>query len=180
MSNGLNLAQIKLQCGLNQRLAVSSRTSVSDFDILWHLLINFTDGAHGGRKRASVVITIEGIQKRAVLSDKSNLRRSGTGIHTEEALAVVIAKTAFFYCMLLMAFGEDRILLFRGKQRIHTLDLKIHLDALCQAVNHLGDRRNGGVCLYIHGSTDGSKQMRVLWCNDMLIGQMKRADKCLF
>ena len=45
--------------------------------------------------------------------------------------AVVFAKISLLYSVLFMTHCEIFIFFFRSKQRIHTLDLKIHLPELC-------------------------------------------------
>ena len=68
--------------------------------------INILDRTDRGRERASVVVTVEGVQQRTVLTDQGNFRCGGTCIDTEVAVSLIRSQICGFYMMSVVACTE--------------------------------------------------------------------------
>ena len=68
--------------------------------------INILDRTDCSRERASVVIAVEGVQQRTVLTDQGNFRCGGTCINTEVAVSFIRSQICGFYMMSIVACTE--------------------------------------------------------------------------
>ena len=68
--------------------------------------INILDRTDRGRERASVVVAVEGVQQRTVLTDQGNFRCGGTCIDTEVAVSLIRSQICGFYMMSVVACTE--------------------------------------------------------------------------
>ena len=75
MRNGLNLALIKKERCLDQRLSITGRTCISNLRIFRKFRINFLNRTDCSLEWASVVVAVERIQKTSVLSYQCSLCR---------------------------------------------------------------------------------------------------------
>ena len=76
-----------------------------------------------------------------------------------------------------MARKEGVIVCLSRKQRFHTLDLKLHLDAGGELIDHVIEG-NGHVLLCVHRRADCGEQMRVIRSDDVVLIEVQRPDKC--
>ena len=113
-------------------------------------------GTHGGGKGTAVIAAVERIQQSTVLTHESHFCGGGTGIDTQITVPVVSGEISFFHGMDTVTLGKFRIFGFILKQRLHTLDLKIHLDSFGKPVAEFFDI-HGHIGLAVHGSSDGGK-----------------------
>ena len=178
VGNGLDLALIQHEGGLQQGLAVSGGAGVGDGAVCGKKILDLLHGADGCRQRAAVVVAVEVIKKGSVLADQGQLCGGGTGVNSQEALSVITAKIALLYGMARMVAAEGLILFLAAEQGLHPLDFLAHLHAGGQAGDQI---RYGlrGLLIGIHGRAQGSEQMGVIRCDDLGFAQIQGPDKGL-
>ena len=155
MRNSFHLPFVQKESCLDQRLAVSGRAGVSDLGSPGKLLINFLDRPDGGGKGISVVIAVKRIQQGAVLTYQGCLGGGGACVDPQVAVALIGGKVSGLYIVLALAAVEFFVILLGGKEGVHTVYFKIHLDGSRETVSHAGDADTRGVRLYIQGRADG-------------------------
>ena len=69
--------------------------------------INILDRTDRSRERASVVVAVEGVQQRTVLTDQGNFCCGGTCIDTEVAVPFVRSQICGLYMMSVVACAES-------------------------------------------------------------------------
>ena len=69
--------------------------------------INILDRTDRSRERASVVIAVEGVQQRTILTDQGNFRCGGTCIDTKVAVSFVRSQICGLYMMSVVACAES-------------------------------------------------------------------------
>ncbi len=81
---------------------------------------------------------------------------------------------------MVYAVAGQKGVIFRPvpKQRLHALDLRRHADAVFQPVDQFV-QRHGHVVFAVHRRAQGREEVRVFRGNDLIAGQVKRADKRL-
>ncbi len=88
----LDFAVIQHQCSLDQGFTIARRAGVDDGSTGRQEPINLLNGTYRCGKRTAVIITVEGIQERAVLADKSNLGGRRAGVDAEKCLTLIGSK----------------------------------------------------------------------------------------
>ena len=78
--------------------------------------------------------------------------------------------------MPVVTCAESVVFFLAGKQRIHTGNLKFHLDAVRETVAER-DERGCLARLVVQRGTDHREQMRILRCDGVFIVQIQGADK---
>ena len=111
-----------------------------DFYFLRELLINILDGCYGGAKRVAFVIVVEGIEQSPVFTHKSRLGGGRACVDSKECLSLIGSHILNRNLMLVMAVNKCMIIGLCGKQRLHTLHFKFHLNPPGKAVLHFLDR----------------------------------------
>ena len=144
-----------------------------------HLSVNLLNRADGGRQRISVIVAVEGIQKRAVLADERRLRGGRSGVNAEVAVALVGREISGSDVILALAFIKLLVLRLVGKERLHTRNLKVHLHRLLEALLHRAQFDGGGVPGRGHRGAHRREEMGVLRHDRMLIVELQGADECL-
>ena len=134
MGDGLHLALVQHQGGFDQRLAVACGAGIGDAGRVRHLLIDLLDSPDGGGQGASVVVAVEGIQKRAVFAHHGRFGSGRTGVDAQIAVALICRKIGGCYVVDALAFQERIIFLLAGEQGLHAGHLKIHLHAGIQTL----------------------------------------------
>ena len=69
------------------------------------------------------------------------------------------------------------VIRFLFKERLHTLNFRIHTDAGPEPVDEIGDSEFCCILPAAEGGADGSKEMRVLRLDDLVTMQVQGADK---
>ena len=90
--------------------------------------INILDRTDRSRERASVVVAVEGVQQRTILTDQSNFRCGGTCIDTEVAVSFVSSQIAFFTSCPSWRVGKHRILPDLEKADPVRCNFEFHMD----------------------------------------------------
>ncbi len=80
-------------------------------------------------------------------------------------------KGSFGYLVTVVSFGKFLIILLGGKEGLHTLYLKGHLDLPGELVFH-NRKRQTNLFLCIHGRTHGSEKVRIFCFDGMLLIQL--------
>ena len=83
---------------------------------------------------------VEGVQKSTVFSDQSGFRGGRTGIDSKVGITVVAGKITNRHLMLCMAVLKFIVICFTGKERLHTLNFKVHFNMGIQLFLHLTER----------------------------------------
>ena len=177
MRNRLNFSLVQKKCCFNQCLAITGRTCISNSGIFRKFWINLLNWADCCFQWASVIITVERIQKTSILAYQSCLSRSGTCIDTEITVPLIRSKITCSNFIRWLAFIKLLIVLFCCKQRIHTLYFEIHFNGMTESVFQFC-QRNSNIFLCIQCRTDCCEQMRILRYNRMFIIQLQCTDEC--
>lgn len=89
MGHGLYLAVIQQKSSFHQRFAVTSGTGAYDLHAFGQERVDLLQGTDRCLQGASVVTGIERVQQGSIFTYQSNLRGGGTGIDTQESLALI-------------------------------------------------------------------------------------------
>ena len=178
VGDGLHLALIQHKSRLDQRLAVSGGTGVGNMGGIWHLRIDFLDGADGGGQRIPLVVAVERVEQRSVFTHHRRFGGGGAGIDAQITAALVGGKIRSGHIVDTLTLQEGIILFLGGKQGLHAGNLKIDGYAGAQLLRqilqrHLGFRSG------VHGGADGCEQMGIVRHDGVLRIQLQRADKGL-
>ena len=128
MGYRLDFSLVQHQGRLDQCFTVTGRAGADDRRAVRKKFVNFLHGLDRRFQRTSVVVVIEGIQKRSVFSDESDFGRRGTGIDSEEDISFVIGKISLFHGMIVVACRKVFVFFFRSKQWFHTGHFKFHMN----------------------------------------------------
>ena len=145
VSDGFDLAFVEHQRRLQKRLTVAGGAGVGDVHIFGDQFADLRDRADRRRERITVVGTVETVEQATFFGDQRHLRRGGTGVDAEEAIALISRQIVAFYTIILEACAEAVVLLLIAEQGLHTLNFEIHLDALRQTLDQV-------LCVQDHGS----------------------------
>ena len=142
VGDGLHLAFVQHERGLDERLAVAGGAGVYDLHVLRELFVDLFDGADCRAQRISIVIMVEGIEEGSVLADQGRLGGGGTGVDAEEGFSPVGGQILHRYLMFRVA--GDEFLVFRvcREERIETFHLDLHFHFLFQTVLQLAKGHN--------------------------------------
>ena len=179
MGDGLHLALVELEGGLQECLTVTSGAAVGDACVGWQQVPDFLHGLDGRRDRRSLVVCIELVEKLALLGHEGQLRRGGAGIDAEEDIAVICTEVGCLYARLRMTLREFLILSLAMEERVHTLDLGIHLDAVTELLDERRDGYRFRVLRAVQTGADRCEEMAVLRLDDLITLQMEGADEGL-
>ncbi len=101
MGDGLHLALIQLEGGLQQCFAVARGAGPGNAGVLWQLLPDFLDGADGRGDGRAVIIRIELVQQLSGVGNQCQLGGGGAGVDAEEDIPMAVGKLSC--CHLILA-----------------------------------------------------------------------------
>ena len=140
------------------------------------LAVNILDRTDSRTKRITVIAMVEGVQKSTVFSDQSGFRGGRTGIDSKVGITAVAGKIANRHLMLCMAVLKFIVICFTGKERLHTLNFKVHFNMGIQLFLHL-TKRGDYILFRVQRRADGCKKMGILWCDNVFVIQLESTDK---
>ena len=170
MRNSLNFSFIKHQSSFDQCFAVSCGTGMNNLYTLRELIVNIFDRCDRCTKRIPVVVVIEGIKKCSVFTNESRFCSCWTGIDSKKCFSFVWGKIFYRHLMLCMAGNEFLVISSCCKQWIQTFHFEIHLDFILETILHI-TQFHRSIFFGIQCRTNRSKQMWVIWCDNMFIIQ---------
>ena len=132
------------------------------------LAVNILDRTDGRTKRITVIAMVEGVQKSTVFSDQSGFRGGRTGIDSKVGITAVAGKITNRHLMLCMAVLKFIVICFAGKERLHTLNFKVHFNMGIQLFLHL-TKRGDYILFRVQRRADGCKKMGILWCDNVFV-----------
>ena len=179
MGDGLHLALVELEGGLQECLTVTGGAAVGDACVGRQQVPDFLHGLDGRRDRRSLVVCIELVEKLTLLGNEGQLRRGGAGIDAEEDIAVICTEVGCLYARLRMTLREFLILSLAMEERVHTLDLGIHLDAVTELLDERRDGYSFRVLRAVQTGADRREEMAVLRLDDLITLQMEGTDEGL-
>ena len=89
MRNSFHLSFIQQKGSFDKRFPIAGGTGIGNPSRIWKILIDFLNCPDGGGKRISVVIAVERVEQRAVLSYERRFGGGGTGIDTKKTVALI-------------------------------------------------------------------------------------------
>ncbi len=176
MGDGFHLPLVQHQGRLNKRLAVACGTGVDDLRRGGKKTVNLFDSPESGFEGAAIIIAVEGIKQRAVFAHQGRLCGGGTGVDAQKAVSLVAFQVAGHHIVLVLPLDESVIIFLGGKQRIHTGNLKFHLDGGGEFFYHCAER-NGYLLLVIHRRADGGEKMGVFRGDGVVVIQLQGPDE---
>ena len=180
MGDGLHLALVQMEGGLQQRFTVAGGAGAGDAGRGRQQRCQLRHGGHGGLDGAAAVVGVVRPQQLAVSAGQRQLGGGGAGVDAQKAVAPVVGNVALFHHRVGVAGAERVILHSVGEQRRQPLDLERHGDALRQPVNQLADGLRRRVRFRLQRRTHGGEQVGVVGIHDVFGCQLQRADKGLF
>ena len=138
--DGLHLAVVQAERRFQQCFAVAGRAGAADVGRGGHKSGKLAHGADGGLDRRAVVIGVERPKQTAVLGDKRELCRGGTGVDAEKAVACIAFKRTAGDAVGAVARRKGGIIRLAFKKRRQTVQLKRHVARLLQPVEQFGQR----------------------------------------
>ncbi len=179
MGNRFHFSLVKHQRCFDQRFTISGRTGIDDLCRGGKMFIDFLNGPDRGFQRASVIVVIERIKERAVLTHQSCLGGGGACVDSQKAVSFIGFQISGDYVILLLTSGKCVIILPGREKRLHTCYFKFHLNGRGELRDHIG-KRNGTCLLMVQCRTNRSKKMRIFRSNRMFSIQFQGADKSRF
>ena len=171
MGHSLYFSFIQHESRFDKGFSISGGTGVSDFGAFWKLGIDFLDSLDRGSQRASVIVAVKRVKQSTIFAYYSCLSCGRAGIDAQVAVSFICRKIAGLYIVLALAAVKFFIILFCGKERLHTVYLKIHFYGSFQPVSHGSYGNSLSFWLCIKSRADGCKQMRIFRNNGMLLIQ---------
>ena len=105
----------------------------------------------------------------------SGFRGGRTGIDSKVGITAVAGKITNRHLMLCMAVLKFIVICFAGKERLHTLNFKVHFNMGIQLFLHL-TKRGDYILFRVQRRADGCKKMGILWCDNVFVIQL---ESCL-
>ena len=121
MGDGLDLALVEREGGLEQCFAVARGAGARDARPMGQNLAQRVNRLHGGFDGVALVVRVERPQKLALFADQRELRRGRARVEAEEAIALIGCKLAARHDGLVMARAEGGKVGFILKERRQAL-----------------------------------------------------------
>ena len=180
MGDGLHLALVQMESGLQQRFAVAGGAGAGDAGRGRQQRRKLGHGVHGGFDRAAAVVGVIGPQQLALCAGQGQLCGGGACVDAKKAIALVCTQVGLGHHRVGVAGTEGVIFRLIREQRRQALDLKGHGDALRQPVDQLPDRPRRRVRFRLQRRPHGGEQVGVVGVHDVFRRQLQCADKGLF
>ena len=180
MGNGLHLALVQVEGGLQQRLAIAGGAGAGDAGRGRQQAGKLGYGVHGGPDGAAAVVGVVGPQKLPLRAGQGQLGGGGACVDAQEAVTLVCIQIGLGHHRVGVAGTEGVVFRLVRKQRRQALDLEGHGDALGQTVDQLPDGPCRRASLRLQRRAHGGEQVGVVRIHDVFRRQLQRADKGLF
>ena len=187
VGDGLDLALVEVEGGLEKLLPVAGGAGAHDMRVLRKAGKELAHGAHRRADRVAVVVRIEGEEKLPVLPDEGELGGGGSGVDAEEAVAAGAPELPLRDDGPGVPGTEFVIARLGGEERRKPLEFKRGLNAAAQPVDQDADlhrfgrgRAGNRPRPELQRGALGGEEMRIRRVDDLLRRQAQRADERLF
>ena len=180
VGKGLHLTAVRMECRLDNRLAVACRHSTCDVTARWHHSIEVPQCLDDRAQRRALIAAVIGVKQFLVFSNGDELRRRRSCIDADPNRTAIGRKVTALHAITIVSLLECSIIRrilkehevrrarFRCRSCLRTCNTRLHLP-------HIG-------CLGIIGErrADRDEIIAVIHIDDVILVKFQRLDKASF
>ena len=177
MRHGLDLAEVRLERGLDEAFAVARDAGVGNERAFRHLPVQLAHHDHRGVDRVAFIAAVERVKQVLLIVDQGRLGGRGARVDAEEQLAPRLREVLALDLVFIVTRDKPGVVRFVFEQRLDVLGVVHHVGVeLGQPVDQLIDGRLF-LLLRKERRADGDEELAVFGEDDLVVGELERLDE---